>query len=432
MATDLLHRRHKLLGEQAPLFYQEPLHIVKGEGVWLYDADGKRYLDVYNNVPNVGHCHPKVVAALSDQAATLNIHSRYLHDTILDYGEQLLATMDSSLEMLFLCCTGSEANELALRMARKFTGKQGVICSNASYHGNTTAVDALATLFNNGQPNGPHVEAVDYPNEYRPLQGLQGQALIDAHLQQIRIAITKLESQGSGFAGVLFCPLLANEGLPNTPPGYMQQMADLVHYHGGLLIFDEVQAGFGRSGSMWGHQNVGVTPDIMSLGKPMGNGHPIAATICRRDIGEFFRAEVMYFNTFGGNPVSCAAGKAVLDVFEEENLLNNVLNIATYLRTACLSLAEQYSLIGDVRNRGLFFALELVEDPVTKTPASQASQFIVNAMKAEGVLISNIGEHGHILKIRPPICFSKENADQLVHCLGHCLQLWQAQQHRGT
>ncbi|MGI9285091.1 MAG: aspartate aminotransferase family protein, partial [Pseudomonadales bacterium] len=357
---ELLQRRYRLLGEKAPLFYDEPVHIVKGEGVWLYDAAGKRYLDVYNNVPNVGHCHPRVVEALSKQAGILNIHTRYLHETIVEYGEKLTAKFDDSLSMLFLTCTGSEANEVALRIARHHSGGKGIICTNATYHGNTTAVDALATLFNDGKPNGPNVRAVNFPDAYRPLDGLAGEALADAYANQIKEAINTFKAEGVGFAGLLFCPIFANEGLPNVPAGYLHKVAHYVRGAGGVLIFDEVQSAFGRTGKMWGHEHAGVIPDIITLGKPMGNGHPLAGAICRPELGNAFRDEVMYFNTFGGNPVSCAVGLAVLEVIEQENLVENANEVGTYLTQGLAQLADRYELIGDVRGQGLFFGVELV------------------------------------------------------------------------
>ena len=418
---ELLQRRYRLMGEKAPLFYAEPLHIVKGEGVWLFDADGKRYLDVYNNVPNVGHCHPHVVEALSRQAATLNIHTRYLHETILQYGEKLTAKFDQSLSMLFLACTGSEANELALRMARNHTGKQGIICSNATYHGNTTAVDALATLFNHGKPNGPGVKAVDFPNLYHPLNGLSGAPLVDAYLAQIEQAISEFEAQGIGFAGMLVCPIFANEGLPDIPQGYFEKVAQSVRKAGGVLIFDEVQSAFGRTGQMWGHQSTGVVPDIITLGKPMGNGHPIAGTICRPELANEFRDKVMYFNTFGGNPVSCAVGLAVLEVIEQEKLVENAAAVGAYLKQGLLKLQDKYELIGDVRGVGLFFGIELVQDRNSKVAATEAAGRVINLMKEQGVLISRIGLQDNILKMRPPICFSQNNADLLLEKLDHVL-----------
>lgn len=423
MSTEqLLERRYRLMGKKAPLFYEQPLHIVKGEGVWLYDADGKRYLDVYNNVPNVGHCHPHVVEALTKQAKVLNIHTRYLHEKILEYGDRLTAKLDESLSMMFLTCTGSEANEVALRMARNHAKKQesnngrgeGIICSNATYHGNTTAVDALATMFNAGKPNGPNVRAVDFPDAYHPLNGLSGEALANAYADQVKDAIEAFRADGTGFAGMLICPIFANEGLPDIPPGYLEKVARYVRDAGGVLIFDEVQSAFGRTGEMWGHEQSGVVPDILVLGKPMGNGHPIGAAICRPDLGNEFRDSAMYFNTFGGNPVSCAVGMAVLDVIEQENLVENSQYVGSYLKTGLSQLANKYDFIGDVRGVGLFFGLEMVRDRKTKVPAIEETNRLINIMKEQGVLISKIGMHDNILKMRPPICFSKDNADMLL------------------
>lgn len=410
----LLQRRYRLLGEKAPLFYDDPIHIVKGSGVWLEDSDGKRYLDVYNNVPNVGHCHPKVVKALSKQAGELNIHTRYLHETILEYGEKLISKFDNSLSMLFFTCTGSEANEVALRMARTHTHKKGIICTTATYHGNTTAVDELATLFREGKSTSPAVKPVDFPCSYRPRNGLSGNALTDVYADQVKKAIKEFEAEGTGFAGMLICPVFLNEGLPNIPKGYMEKIFEYVNDAGGVLIFDEVQSGFGRTGSMWGYETAGVVPDIVTLGKPMGNGHPMAAAVCRSDLGNEFREKIMYFNTFGGNPVSCAVGLAVLKVIEEENLIENARHVGEYIKEGLENMADKFDLIGDVRGKGLIFAMELVTDHEFKKPAHGKTRQIVNLMKEQGVLISRIGMGDNILKMRPPICFSRENADVLL------------------
>jgi|TARA_B110000967_G_scaffold32412_1_gene30915 4-aminobutyrate aminotransferase-like enzyme len=417
----LLERRNALIGEKAPLFYDEPLQIVKGAGVWLYDANGKRYLDVYNNVPNVGHCHPHVVQALCKQAHEINIHTRYLHENIVHYGEKLLGKFDDCLDMLFLTCTGTESNELALRMARENTGRQGIICSNASYHGNSAAVYALGTLLNQGEPLGANVKSVDFPDTYRPLNDLEGEALADAYADKVKQAIEAFNEDGSGFAGMIICPIFANEGLPNLPFGYMEKIAKYIRDAGGLLIFDEVQSAFGRSGKWWGYQHSNVVPDILVLGKPMGNGHPIGAVICRSELGNTFRDHSMYFNTFGGNPVSCAVGMAVLEVIEQEGLVENAANVGTYLKQKLWALSEKYELIGDVRGSGLFFGVELVTDRVTKKPAVEAAGKLINQMKEQGVLISRIGTYGNILKMRPPICFSHGHADILIDHLDQAL-----------
>ena len=417
----LLERRNALIGEKAPLFYDEPLQIVKGAGVWLYDANGKRYLDVYNNVPNVGHCHPHVVQALCKQAHEINIHTRYLHENIVHYGEKLLGKFDDCLDMLFLTCTGTESNELALRMARENTGRQGIICSNASYHGNSAAVYALGTLLNQGEPLGANVKSVDFPDTYRPLNDLEGEALADAYADKVKQAIEAFNEDGTGFAGMIICPIFANEGLPNLPFGYMKKIAKYIRDAGGLLIFDEVQSAFGRSGKWWGYQHSNVVPDILVLGKPMGNGHPIGAVICRSELGNTFRDHSMYFNTFGGNPVSCAVGMAVLEVIEQEGLVENAANVGTYLKQKLWALSEKYELIGDVRGSGLFFGVELVTDRVTKKPAVEAAGKLINQMKEQGVLISRIGTYGNILKMRPPICFSHGHADILIDHLDQAL-----------
>ena len=419
--ADFLSRRERLLGKNAPLFYDTPLHLVRGEGVHLYDAQGNQYLDVYNNVPNVGHCHPKVVGALTQQASTLNIHTRYLHHAILDYAENLTNTMCSSLSSVMFTCTGSEANDLALRIARQATGSLGVICTDETYHGNTTAVDELATLFNGGKPRGPHVKSVPFPDMYRPPEHWPSDDLCDRYLASIDRAIDEFEEEGLGLAAVLVCPIFANEGVPTVPLGYLQAVVDRVRARGGLVIFDEVQSGFGRTGSMWGYEYAGVIPDIVTLGKPMGNGHPIAAVVTATDIVNDFREKVMYFNTFGGNPVSCAVAQAVLDVIQEEQLVKNAQEVGAYLRSGLGGLQQRHDILGDVRGPGLFIGVELVCDKSTKQPATEMTRLVVNKMKDRRILISKIGRFDNILKIRPPIIFSKENADQLLETLDEVL-----------
>ena len=410
----LITRRNRLLGADAPLFYDEPLHIVRGEGVWLYDVDGHRYLDCYNNVPHVGHCNPDVLAALTEQASTLNVHTRYLHETVLDYGERLTALLDDSLSMAIFVCTGSEANDQALRIARMHTGGQGIICSNLTYHGNTTAVDEVSPLFYGKVSPSPNVRAIPFPDSYRPLNGLQGEALADAYVENVCEAIASFKAAGVGFAGMLVCPIFANEGLPNVPVEFMQKALTVVHDAGGVFIADEVQAGFGRSGRMWGHEIAGITPDIVTMGKPMGNGYPLAVVAARADLVEHFRSQVMYFNTFGGNPVACAVGNAVLDVMERDNLIERAQKTGYYVRERFAELAERHTLIGDIRGHGLWIGVELVRDRATKQPATEETGTIVNRMKERGVLLNRIGEFDNVLKIRPPLPFTIEHADLLI------------------
>ena len=425
----IIERRNRLLGAGAPLFYDEPVHIVRGEGVWLYDADGKKYLDTYNNVPNVGHCHPHVVEALHRQSQQLNVHTRYLHELILEYVERLTATHDDSLDMAFITCSGTEANELALRMARFITGRQGIICTNATYHGNSEAVDELATLFRGSSTPTTRVEtvsrrvkAVPYPEAYRPISGETGEALANDYLDTVKQAIEEFEKEGVGLAGMLICPIFANEGLPDVPPTYMEKAAQMVRDAGGVVIFDEVQSGFARTGTnMWGYQVSGVAPDIATMGKPMGNGHPLAGLVAGADLVNEFRKEVMYFNTFGGNPVQCSVGMAVLDVIENENLQENCRVVGEYTRDGLRELAKKYELIGDVRGQGLFTGVELVKDRATKEGATEEARKVINEMKERGVLISKIGVYDNVLKLRPPLPYSKDNADQLLSTLDDVL-----------
>ena len=423
MPTDsLLERRYRVLGPHSPLFYERPLHLVRGEGVWLYDAQGKRYLDAYNNVPHVGHCHPRVVAAIARQAATLNTHTRYLDENIVAYAERLTALFDPRLSMAAFCCTGSEANELALRIARDSSGGEGIIATEWAYHGNTAAVMQVSSIFSPLDKRGPHVRTVPVMDPYRDRAGRSDEALASAYADDVKRAIESFESAGVRFAGLIFCTAFSSEGLPSVPEGFMTKALAHVHAAGGLFIADEVQGGFGRLGThFWGHQKLGVVPDIVTLGKPMGNGHPVAAVITRPDLLGPFTERNMYFNTFGGNAVSAAAANAVLDVLEGEQLVTNAREVGDYTRGGLAELGRRHALIGDVRGSGLFFAIDLVRDQESKAPATTETKRVVNAMRDRGVLLSRIGLHDNILKIRPPMTFSTENADLLVETLDDVL-----------
>jgi 4-aminobutyrate aminotransferase-like enzyme len=418
----LLERRYRVLGRNSPLFYDKPLTLVRGEGVWVYDADGKRYLDAYNNVPHVGHCHPQVVAALSRQAATLNTHTRYLHEGVVAYAERLTAKFESSLAMAMFTCTGSEANELALRIARECSGAMGIIGTAHAYHGNTAAVIQLGSVFTPPEKRGPYVRTVPVMDPYRDRAGRSDAELATAYADEVKRAIDSFAAAGVPFAGLLYCTSFSSEGLPSLPDGYMSKALAHVHAAGGFFIADEVQSGFGRLGShMWGYQKLGVVPDIVTLGKPMGNGHPIAGVIARRDLVERFTAANMYFNTFAGNPVSAAVGMAVLDVLENERLLDNARDVGRYTLAQLGALASKHEIIGDVRGAGLFFAVDLVRDRKTKVPAAAEAKRVVNLLRERDVLISRIGPADNILKIRPPMLFSSANADHLVNALDSAL-----------
>ena len=421
-ADSLLERRYRVLGRNSPLFYEKPLHLVRGEGVWLYDANGERFLDAYNNVQHVGHCHPRVVAALSRQAAILNTHTRYLDENVVAYAERLTSLFDRQLSMAAFCCTGSEANELALRIARDCSGGSGIIATDWAYHGNTAAVMQVSSLFTPPDKRGPYVRTVPVMDPYRDRAGRSDDALATAYADNVKRAIDEFTAAGIRFAGLLYCTAFSSEGLPTVPAGFMAKALAHVHAAGGLFIADEVQAGFGRLGShLWGHQMLGVVPDIVTLGKPMGNGHPLAAVIARPELISGFTERNMYFNTFAGNPVSAAVGAAVLDVLEDERLVENARVVGDYTLARLAKLAERHAIIGDVRGAGLFFAVELVSDRGSKTPAPAQTKRVVNRMRELGVLISRIGMHDNILKIRPPMPFSKQHADLLIDRLNEAL-----------
>ncbi|MFY2823846.1 aspartate aminotransferase family protein [Ruegeria sp. MALMAid1280] len=415
----LVDRRARLLGPNIPTFYDEPLHIVKGDGVWLWDADGRKYLDCYNNVPHVGHCNPRVVEAICRQASTLNTHTRYLHDGILDYVEKLTGTMDASLDSAILTCTGSEANDIALRMAEGMTGKRGIIATDATYHGNTSLVSQLSksNVPTVGFGLDQYFRFVEASDSYRNPDP-EGRKFADSVAEQI----AEHEKSGIGFAALVLCPYFLNEGFPDHPEGWLKPAAEVVRKAGGLLICDEVQSGFGRTGThMWAHQKMGVVPDIMTMGKPMANGHPVGGVVTRSEILTAFRKGYRYFNTFGGNPVSCAAAMAVLEEIEEKNLVANAKAVGDHARARMTALQQKYDVIGDVRGSGLIFGAEMVLDRQSREPASEFTDRVINAMRHRGIIHSKLGRHKNTLKIRPPMPFSKENADLLFDTLDEVL-----------
>jgi 4-aminobutyrate aminotransferase-like enzyme len=420
--ADLIARRERLLGRNMSLFYEEPVHLVRGEGVWLFDADGRRYLDCYNNVPHVGHCHPRVTEAITRQASTLNTHTRYLHEGILDYVERLTATFDASLDTAILTCTGSEANDVALRMAQAVTGKTGVIATDHTYHGNTAAVSQLSTRMPPVGGFGGHVRHVPAPDSYRPLGGEPGAAFAAAFTAKVEEAIASLRESPFGFSALIIDPFFANEGFPELPAGFLEGAVAAVRTAGGLVIADEVQPGFGRTGGhMWGHQKAGIVPDIVTLGKPMGNGHPIGGVVAGADTLNAFRKAFRYFNTFGGNPVSCAAAMAVLDAIESEKLIENAAAVGAYAKAGLARLADKHDVIGDIRGNGLFFGAELVTDRSEKTPASDLATKVINGMRERGVLMGKLGIHQCTTKIRPPMPFTRDNADFMLSMLDDVL-----------
>jgi 4-aminobutyrate aminotransferase-like enzyme len=419
-STDtLLARRRKLLGPACSLFYNEPLHIVRGEGVWLYDADGRRYLDMYNNVPHVGHCHPRVVEAIARQSSRLNTHTRYLHELVLDYAERLTATLPEGLDVAMFSCTGTEANELALRIARAVTGGTGVIVTDYSYHGNSQAISEISTEYTR-DALPPHVVAVPAPDVYRGRY--RGEDAAERYAEHVGQGIETLRSRGIRPAALVLDTIISSEGVVAVPAGYLSRAAGRVRDAGGLFVADEVQPGLGRTGErFWGFALDDVVPDIVTMGKPMGNGHPLAATVTRTDIAESFARDSHYFNTFGGNPVSAAAGLAVLDVLQEEQLQQNALEVGQHLLHGLHRIAVHRERIGDIRGTGFFIAVELVTDRESRDPATAYAAEVVEALRNEGVLTNTIGRDDNILKLRPPMVLSEENADMFLDILDRVL-----------
>nr|WP_210318438.1 aspartate aminotransferase family protein [Aureimonas endophytica] len=414
----LIERRAAVLGPAYRLMYEEPLHLVRGEGAWLYDETGRAYLDAYNNVTSLGHCHPRVVEAIARQAGILATHTRYLHTLILDYAERLVATFPAELSQVMFTCTGSEANDLALRIAKARTGGTGIIVTENAYHGVTEAVAAFSPSLGTGVDLGIAVRTVPAPESYHAGKTDVGEAF----RRDVEAAIADLRRHGLKPALLIVDTLFTSDGVLPGPAGFLAGAVAAIRAAGGLFVADEVQPGFGRSGeAMWGFQRHGVVPDLVTLGKPMGNGQPIAGVVMRPEVVESFGRTSRYFNTFGGNAVSCAAAMAVLEAIETEGLQRNALETGRHLLDGIAGLAERHEVIGDVRGAGLFIGAEFVTDRGTRAPDRARTARVVNAMRDRGVLISISGRNHNVLKIRPPLVFSRENADLFVSVLDDAL-----------
>ena len=414
---NMLERRQRLMGKAYRLFYEQPVHIVSGEGVWLYDSDGKKYLDVYNNVPHVGHCHPQVVQAICKQAQTLNTHTRYLHDLVLEYAERLTAKFPDKLDIAMFACTGTEANELALRLARARTGASGMIVTEHAYHGTSWAIAQITTCYESSEKRGDNIVTVPTPDSFRGLYADDTRAA-DSYAGHLHTAIETLASRGHRPAAFIVDTIFSNEGLPAVPAGYLEKAVAIVRKAGGLFVADEVQPGFGRLGThFWGFDSHGIVPDIATMGKPMGNGYPVSAVVTTADVIEAFQRDSHYFNTFGGTPVACAAALAVLDIIEQQDLQAKALETGNYLKDGLKELAADHHIIGDIRGSGLFIGIDLVRNRENREPARNETERAVNLLRHEGVLIGSTGQFDNILKIRPPMVFSKDNADLLLQKL---------------
>jgi 4-aminobutyrate aminotransferase-like enzyme len=417
----LKHRRDLALGHGAELFYDTPLEIVRGDGVYLFDKDGRRFVDMYNNVPCVGHANPAVVNAMAEQQAKVNVHSRYLHEGIVAFAERLAGLQHDGIESVVFSCSGTEANEVAIQMARVITGQRGIVCTDAAYHGNSELVGSLTCV--GRAPRGKsEVCGFPYPDCYRPVeQGLSDEELCEAYLARLAGAIERLKEEGAGFAALLVCPIFANEGLPEIPAGFMARATELVHREGGLVIADEVQSGYARTGLWWGYQSTEFQPDIIVTGKPMGNGLPLAATSASKDFVDAFRAKTDYFNTYSSSPLQAAVGMAVLDEIERLDLVNNAARVGTRLTSELRGRVASHDAMGDVRGYGLFIGVEMVKDKDSREPDAPAANLLANRLKDRGFLVSYAGKFNNVLKIRPPLVFSQENADEFLGAFDECM-----------
>ena len=411
--ASLVARRRQAMGAAYRLFYSDPVEIVRGRGTRLYDADGVEYLDAYNNVPTAGHAHPRIVEAISRQAAQLSTHTRYLDEATVRYSEELLASFPDDLDNIMYTCTGSEANDLALRIAKSTTGGDGVIVTTEAYHGITTETAAISPSLGGTASVETWVRIVPAPDTYRG-----DGAFVDG----VHRALASFAAAGIRPAALIVDTIFASDGILTPPAESLVAAVAAVRAAGGLFIADEVQAGFGRLGhGMWGFTGFGLDADIVSIGKPMGSGQPIAGVVSRHDLIDQFGAQVRYFSTFAGNPVSIAAAQATLDILRDEDLIANARATGEHLRAGLGHLAEKHPQIGDVRGDGLFVGIDLVSDRGTKEPAGDYAFDIVNAMRQRQVLVAAVGAGRNVLKIRPPMSFDRHDADLFLHALDDSL-----------
>lgn len=421
-AAALITRREKVLGAPYRLFYEHPVEISHGEGALLFDPDGRDYLDAYNNVPAVGHANPRVRRAVDEQLGLANTHTRYLSEQIVDYSERLMSLFPDYLEQVVYACTGSESVDLALRIAAHVTGGTGVIITSNAYHGTTQASAAISPSLGPHNRRPPHVVVVPAPDPLRDPMGEGASA--DLFAQRVENAIGQLEDRGMKFSALIVDSVFSSDGLVTHPVGVLRPAVDIARSRGGVYIADEVQSGFGRLGSAWwGFLRHDVEPDLVVLGKPMGNGLPISAVVGRRELMDAFGKEIRYFNTFGGTPVSIAAANAVLDEIADRELLSSAAAVGSTLREGLGELTSRDPRFGQIRGEGLFLAVELVSNDgePSHTPNPALANRIVNGLREKRVLISASGRYENVLKIRPPLVFGSQHADRLLAALDEVL-----------
>jgi len=421
----ILAARKNLVGRSLSLSYDNPLVLTRGAFQYLFDESGRTYLDCVNNVCHIGHCHPSVVKTAKTQMATLNTNTRYLHPYLVAYAERLTATLPEPLAVCFFVNSGSEANDLALRLAKRYTGATDIIVLDAAYHGNLTSLIGISPYKYDGKGGtgpGRNVHAAELPDLSRGRFKKDDPSVAERYAQDVAAIIRRIDLSRGKVAAFIAESLPGCGGQIVLPKDYLRQVYSFVRQAGGVCIADEVQVGFGRVGShFWGFESQEVVPDIVTLGKPIGNGHPLGAVVTTREIADSFDTGMEYFNTFGGNPVSCAVGLAVLDVIQNERLQTNALEVGEYLLNKLQRLQAKHLLVGDVRGLGLFLGVELVEDRETLAPATSQATAVIEKMKDRGILLSTDGPLHNVIKIKPPLIFTKENADTLVSNLDEVL-----------
>lgn len=418
---ELVERREACMGSSYRLFYKRPLNLVRGEGEYLWDADGNKYLDAYNNIPSMGHSHPAVVEAVYEQMQKINTHTRYLHENIITYSEKLLALMPKEIDRAMYMCSGSEANDLALRICMAYTGGTGILISQEAYHGNTQFVSAISPSIGGGQKLLDSVRLVPTPDFYR--QGKTDEQFKQWFCNEIQKQIDDMKAHGIKLACFIADSIFSSDGVMPYPKGFLKAAVDVVHKNGGLFIGDEVQPGFCRTGdAFWGFARHGIVPDLVTMGKPMANGIPCSGLCGKHEILEAFSEKFPYFNTFAGNPVSMAAALAVLKIIEEEKVLEHTKTVgADFLKALKEVQSKHPESVGDVRGAGLFIGVEFVSDINEKVPDPELTQLAINKMYEKKILTSNCGPYGNVLKIRPPLAFKSQDIDWFASALDETL-----------
>jgi len=421
--NQILQLRQKYLSPSLSLSYDIPLHIVRAKGQYLYDANGKRYLDAVNNIQHVGHCHPMVVDAARKQYGILNTNTRYLDENVVSYAKDLTSYLPDDLNVCFFTNSGSESNDLALRLARNKTQSKDTIVLDGAYHGHVSSlIDISPYKHNSKGGSGPpsYVHTLPMPDPFRGKY--RGQKALNGYVDELKEILLSIKKQGKQLSAFVVEPIMGCGGQVILPDEFLKRSFELVRDAGGICIADEVQIGFGRVGTdFWGFETAYVEPDIVTMGKSMGNGHPLSVVVTTKDIAEKFNNGMEYFNSFGGNPVSCAVGKAVLRAVEEENMQQNANKIGKYLLQELKELQSEFSLIGEVRGKGLFIGIELIKNSSNLSPASKEAEEVVNKMKRKKILLSTDGPDHNVIKIKPPMIFNRQNADELVLKLSEVL-----------